>query len=171
MNVNNKFGTVAVDMVDIIPDRTLRNKNDLSRLKNLILKDNIVVLTTGCFDLLHVGHVESLNKAKEMGDYLIVALNSDISVRQNKGTNRPIIPLEHRARMLLALTSVDFVAIFDEKVPHWIVEILDADIFLKGSEYTEDQIRKDYPSLKKVCLIPHATVSSTTSIIDRIKNM
>lgn len=96
----------------------MRNKSDLALLKNVIPRNNIVVLTTGCFDLLHVGHVDSLNKAKEIGDYLIVALNYDTSVRNKKGINKLIIPLEHRARILLALTSVDFVAIFDEKVPH-----------------------------------------------------
>lgn len=100
-----------------------------------------VVLTNGCFDVLHVGHVSYLQQAAEEGDCLVVALNSDASVRaQNKGPDRPVFSEEHRSTMLAALEAVDYVVIFDEETPHNILEKLKPDLLVKGGTYTNDQI-------------------------------
>jgi D-beta-D-heptose 7-phosphate kinase / D-beta-D-heptose 1-phosphate adenosyltransferase len=100
-----------------------------------------IVLTNGCFDLLHVGHVTSLGQAAREGDCLIVALNSDHSVRQlNKGPERPIFGQDHRATMLAALESVDYVTIFNEPTPHTILERIRPDVLVKGGTYRHDEI-------------------------------
>jgi len=100
-----------------------------------------VVLTNGCFDLLHFGHVSYLQQAAEEGDCLIVAVNSDESVRRlNKGPDRPICSQQHRANMLAALEVVDYVIVFDEDTPHAIIERLRPDLLVKGGTYAPDEI-------------------------------
>lgn len=100
-----------------------------------------VVLTNGCFDVLHVGHIEYLQQAAEEGDCLIVAINSDASVRGlNKAPDRPIFGQEHRAKMLAALESVDYVVVFDEATPHRLLETLKPDLLVKGGTYAHDEI-------------------------------
>lgn len=91
-----------------------------------------VVLTNGCFDLLHPGHVAFLEEASRLGDVLVVAINSDASVRAVKGEGRPIIPEADRARMLAALACVDYVTIFDEPTPHGLLKQLRPDVLVKG---------------------------------------
>jgi len=91
-----------------------------------------VVLTNGCFDLLHPGHVAFLEEASRLGDVLVVAINSDASVRSVKGEGRPIIPEADRARMLAALACVDYVTIFDELTPHQLLKQLRPDVLVKG---------------------------------------
>jgi D-beta-D-heptose 7-phosphate kinase/D-beta-D-heptose 1-phosphate adenosyltransferase len=99
-----------------------------------------VVFTNGCFDLLHRGHVEYLQKARQLGDVLIVGLNSDRSVRQLKGEGRPIVPQEDRAFILSALECVDYVVIFDEDTPASLIETLKPDILVKGGDYGLEEI-------------------------------
>jgi D-beta-D-heptose 7-phosphate kinase/D-beta-D-heptose 1-phosphate adenosyltransferase len=100
-----------------------------------------VVLTNGCFDLLHVGHVSYLQQAAQEGDCLIVAINSDASVRQlNKGADRPIFQEQQRATMLAALEAIDYVTIFDEATPHALLERVKPDLLVKGGTYTPDEI-------------------------------
>lgn len=100
-----------------------------------------VVFTNGCFDLLHIGHVTYLQQAKREGDCLIVAINSDSSVRRlNKGPDRPIFAEEDRAAMLAALEAVDYVVVFDEATPHALLEALRPDVLVKGGTYTTDEI-------------------------------
>jgi rfaE bifunctional protein nucleotidyltransferase chain/domain len=100
-----------------------------------------VVFTNGVFDLLHPGHVELLERARQEGDRLIVGLNSDASVRQlNKGTDRPIVPQAARARVLAALASVDCVVLFDEPTPLALIAELEPDVLVKGADYARDQI-------------------------------
>lgn len=94
-----------------------------------------VVWTNGCFDLLHPGHVASLASAKALGDVLIVGLNSDRSVRENKGPTRPVLNEQERAALLSALSVVDHVVVFDEKTPEIILGQLKPDIHTKGAEY------------------------------------
>lgn len=95
----------------------------------------VVVWTNGCFDLLHPGHVASLQSAKSLGDVLIVGLNSDVSVKANKGPTRPVLNEQDRAIMLSALACVDHVVIFDEPTPEHILQELKPDIHTKGMEY------------------------------------
>ena len=94
-----------------------------------------VVWTNGCFDLLHPGHVASLASAKALGDFLFVGLNSDRSVRENKGPTRPVLNEQERAALLSALTVVDHVIVFDEKTPETILSHLKPDVHTKGAEY------------------------------------
>lgn len=173
-DVLGRFGTASVSMINVIPQRVLTTQKEVENLKRLIPEDVTVVLTTGCFDMIHVGHVDALRQSKDMGDILIVALNSDVSVKSYKGDTRPIIPIEQRCRMLQATKHVDFIVIFDESVPRWIVEILDPDIFVKGDEYNEESIRKTFPSLRKICNshdAPEVRELCTTYIIEKIKKM
>ena len=100
----------------------------------------VVVFTNGCFDLLHQGHVELLAKAKEMGDILVVGLNSDASVRKIKGVKQPITPEQDRAYILSYLEPVDFVIIFEEETPEKLIKELAPDILVKGGDYQLNEI-------------------------------
>lgn len=99
-----------------------------------------LVFTNGCFDILHLGHVEYLNEAKAQGDKLIVAINSDRSVRELKGPDRPINNEHDRAQMLLNLKSVDCVVVFDEETPLEIIQLVNPNVLVKGGDWKIDQI-------------------------------
>jgi len=99
-----------------------------------------VVLANGCFDLLHVGHVRYLEDARSRGDLLVVALNSDASVRRNKGTERPWVPLEERAEIVAALRCVDFVTSFEEPSLEATLRLLRPAVHAKGSDYTRESV-------------------------------
>ena len=99
-----------------------------------------VVFTNGCFDLLHVGHVRSLEQARAQGDRLVVALNTDASVRRNKGPGRPIVPARQRAEVLAALACVDWVLLFGEATPLATIEALRPDVLAKGGDWALDAI-------------------------------
>ena len=99
-----------------------------------------IVFTNGVFDLIHVGHLRYLQQARALGDALIVAVNSDRSVRANKGPARPVNPERERAEVLLALESVDAAVIFDEETPHAIVSAINPDILVKGADWGPDDI-------------------------------
>jgi D-beta-D-heptose 7-phosphate kinase/D-beta-D-heptose 1-phosphate adenosyltransferase len=140
----------------------------VERLKN---DGKRIVFTNGCFDLIHVGHTRYLEEAKKLGDILIVAVNSDQSVRAIKGNKRPIIPEEERAEVLAALHCVDFVVIFDEPDPLNIISSLKPDVLVKGGDWGEDAIigREVVESVGgKVVRIPEIKGASTSSIIDKI---
>jgi rfaE bifunctional protein nucleotidyltransferase chain/domain len=100
----------------------------------------VIVFTNGCFDILHRGHVEYLNKAKELGDILILGLNSDASIRRLKGPERPVVLEDDRAFMLSQLISVDAVTIFDEDTPIPLLKYIKPDILVKGGDYSLDQV-------------------------------
>ena len=112
-------------------------KKILLRLK---AKGKKIVFTNGCFDLLHYGHVKYLEDAKKAGDILVVALNSDASVRKIKGKKRPIVKLADRARVVAGLESVDFVTIFKEATPLELIKLLKPDILVKGSDWKKADI-------------------------------
>lgn len=99
-----------------------------------------VVFTNGCYDLLHPGHVSLLERARGMGDALVVAINSDSSVRRIKGASRPLLPERERAEVLAALEAVDFVTIFDEPTPREIITLLLPDVLVKGGDWGLDAI-------------------------------
>ncbi len=133
-----------------------------------------VVWTNGCFDILHVGHIRHLNESKEKGDVLIVGLNSDSSVRAVKGPDRPKIPQKERAEILSALSSVDFILIYDEPSPVSYIQFLKPDIYVKGGEYNintcnQDE-RKAVESYGGNLAFTSDKVNSTTDIINRIKS-
>jgi len=131
-----------------------------------------IVFTNGCFDLLHRGHVQLLREAKNLGDILIVALNSDRSVRQIKGPDRPILPEEERAELIAALEMVDYVTMFDEPDPLNVIRELRPDVLAKGGDWAEDKIvgREFIESYGgRVAVIPFLKGHSTTEIIERMR--
>ena len=131
-----------------------------------------VVFTNGCFDLLHPGHIESLQKARALGDVLIVGLNSDGSVRTLKGPGRPVIPAEERAEILANFECVDAVLIFDELTPQKVIAALLPDVLVKGGDWPGNQIvgREDVEEAGgKVVLIEVVEGYSTTEILQKIR--
>ncbi|HUI75123.1 MAG TPA: D-glycero-beta-D-manno-heptose 1-phosphate adenylyltransferase [Candidatus Acidoferrum sp.] len=131
-----------------------------------------VVFTNGCFDLLHPGHLQSLEQAREMGDALLVGINSDASVTELKGEGRPVLPAAERAEILAALECVDGVVIFDELTPQRVIGQLLPDILVKGSDWPGDQIvgREEVEAAGgKVVLAPIVPGYSTSAILQRIR--
>ncbi len=133
-----------------------------------------VVFTNGCFDLLHPGHIETLEKARALGDALIVGINSDRSVREMKGAKRPIMPEQERAEILAALGCVDAVVIFDEPTPREIISALLPDVLVKGGDWDSDKIigREEVETAGgKVVSIPVVAGYSTTAILEKIQKL
>ena len=131
-----------------------------------------VVFTNGCFDLLHPGHLETLKKARNLGDALVVGVNSDRSVREMKGPGRPILPERERAEILAALECVDSVVIFDEPTPREIIAALLPNVLVKGGDWASDQIvgREEVEAAGgKVISIPVVAGYSTTAILEKIR--
>jgi rfaE bifunctional protein nucleotidyltransferase chain/domain len=130
-----------------------------------------VVLTNGCFDILHTGHIALLEAARREGDLLVVALNSDASVRGLKGAGRPMVPEAERAETLLALEAVDRVVLYDEPTPIGAIRTLRPDVLVKGADWARDQVvgRAEVEAaggrLVRVALVPGR---STSAIVDRI---
>lgn len=137
-----------------------------------------IVFTNGCFDILHRGHITYLSQAKELGDVLIVGLNSDESVRRLKSGNgngpRPINRLEDRAQVLAAMSCVDFVVPFGEDTPRRLIEIVKPDVFVKGGDYTRESL-PEAPLVEQlggdVRILPYIDNLSTTSIVERIRGV
>ena len=131
-----------------------------------------VVFTNGVFDLLHPGHVRYLQDARRLGDVLIVGVNSDRSVRANKGPERPVTPESERAEILLALECVDAVAIFDEDTPAEIVKRLHPDVLVKGADWGPDNIiGRDTVEARggRVVRMPLLEGYSTTELLQRVR--
>lgn len=133
-----------------------------------------IAFTNGCFDILHVGHVRYLREAKKTADVLVLALNSDSSVRSIKGEKRPLVVEEERAEILAALEFIDFVTIFEELTPLELITYLKPDVLIKGGDWAEDKVvgRDD---VKKwggcVVLIPEVKGKSTTNVVEKIKEV
>ncbi len=131
-----------------------------------------IVFTNGCFDLLHPGHVHYLEKAKAQGDVLVVALNTDTSVRKIKGRDRPVLGEEDRSEIISALGCVDFVTTFEEETPQTIIEELIPQVLIKGGDWPIDQIvgRQIVESNGgRVISVDFEREFSTSEIIDRIR--
>jgi D-glycero-beta-D-manno-heptose 1-phosphate adenylyltransferase len=132
-----------------------------------------VVFTNGCFDLLHPGHVRCLAEARALGDVLVVGVNSDRSVRGNKGLERPLVPEEDRAEVLAALASVDYVTIFDEPTPRELISRVLPSVLVKGADWAPDQVagREEVEAGGgRVVSIPLAPGYSTSNLLQRIRN-
>ena len=150
----------------------------LSEIKKTIdqLKVNRkrIVFTNGCFDLLHTGHTRYLSAAKALGDYLVVAVNSDRSVKAIKGPKRPVMTQEDRVELLAALDAVDGVVIFDEENPLKVIQYLMPDILVKGGDWKEDEIigadvvKETGGEVKR---IPYVSGYSSSDIIKKIKRL
>jgi rfaE bifunctional protein nucleotidyltransferase chain/domain len=146
-------------------------KEEVDRLKTQGMK---IVFTNGCFDILHVGHVRYLREARKLGDVLILALNSDSSVRAIKGEKRPIVPEAERAEMLVSLRSVDYVTLFQEETPLELIELLKPDTIVKGGDWDEKNVVGRDSVHRwggRVVIIPEIKGASTTGIVDKIRKI
>ncbi|MDD5687939.1 MAG: D-glycero-beta-D-manno-heptose 1-phosphate adenylyltransferase [Elusimicrobia bacterium] len=129
-----------------------------------------IVFTNGCFDILHIGHIRLLEKAKSFGDILIIGVNSDSSVKIIKGKTRPLIPENERMEVLASLSMVDFVVKFSESTPYQIIKKIKPDVLVKGSDWKNGEIVGAEFS-KKVKRFPVVKGYSTTNIIKKLKSL
>lgn len=176
-----KIGTSTVSPAEIIGQLGHSHTDSDTKIKNLDVLSQIVeieksrgkkiVFTNGCFDLLHVGHVKYLQKARSLGDLLILGLNSDASVRRLKGEKRPLIAQEERAHLLAALNCIDYVVFFDSDTPLPLIESLKPSVLVKGGDYTPEtvvgrEVVESYGG--RVELVEFVDGKSTTNIIEKI---
>ncbi|MCD8378502.1 MAG: D-glycero-beta-D-manno-heptose 1-phosphate adenylyltransferase [Candidatus Gastranaerophilales bacterium] len=149
----------------------LNRKNISDFVKKLHEAGKTVVATNGCFDILHAGHIKYLQKSKSFGNYLMILLNSDKSVKSIKGGNRPINNEQDRAEILTALSCVDFVVMFDEDSPAALLDEIKPDVYTKGADYNMDNLPEKDIMIKngtRVEFIDFVQGKSTTNIIDKI---
>lgn len=153
-------------------NKKLRTPKSLQLVLSLLKKSGKkIIFTNGCFDILHIGHIRYLKKARSFGDILVVGLNSDSSVKKLKGNNRPVFSQNERAEILSSLEFVDFVVIFKENTPEKIISILKPDVHVKGGDYKtnnlpETEIVKKYSG--KIKIVKFIPGYSTTNIIKGI---
>jgi len=149
----------------IVPQSFFQDNAEVLRAKKL-------VFTNGCFDILHLGHITYLAKARQLGDALVIGLNSDASVRRLKGPTRPVNNQDARAHLLAALECVDYVVVFEEDTPYNVITKVQPDVLVKGGDYTIDNIvGADFVMQRggQVLTIPFVDGFSTTSIIENLK--
>jgi D-beta-D-heptose 7-phosphate kinase/D-beta-D-heptose 1-phosphate adenosyltransferase len=176
-----KLGTSTVSPAEIIGVISHEHMDSEVKIKNLDVlvtlieaekaRGRKVVFTNGCFDLLHVGHVRYLQKARTYGDLLVLGLNSDASVRRLKGEKRPLIGQRERAHILAALDCINYVVIFDEDTPLQLLQALKPAVLVKGGDYTPDEVvGKDLVESYggRIELVEFVDGKSTTNIIDKI---
>lgn len=147
--------------------------NQLKKKINLIKnKQAKLVFTNGCFDIIHAGHIRYLKKAKSLGDYLIIGINSDSSVKNIKGSTRPINCLEHRVEVLDSISYVDYIVSYETETPEHLLKIIKPDFLVKGGDYKDlnDVVGKNIVESYggKVHLLDHIEGISTSIIIDKI---
>jgi rfaE bifunctional protein nucleotidyltransferase chain/domain len=153
------------------PRKVLSLDEAVNRVRELRRQGKRVVFTNGCFDLLHPGHTRYLAEARGLGDILVVAVNSDRSVRELKGPNRPVVPEEERAELLAALRSVDYVTIFDDLTPREVIARMLPNVLVKGADWGPNEIvgREEVEAAGgQVISIPLAEGYSTSAIIKKI---
>lgn len=143
-------------------------------MENLRQQNKSVILSSGCFDIIHVGHLNTLSEAKKMGDVLIVCLSSDEQIKTLKGQDRPINNYQDRIDLFKTIDYVDYIILYNEEnIPNEIslgniMKIVDPDCWVKGNDYTKDAIVQKHPYLRNICLIPNIENKSTTNIIKTI---
>ncbi len=178
-----KVGTAAVTFQELQNELTAKNKcsssHKICSIQQLIAEvtkiksmGKTVVMTNGCFDILHPGHIEYLERARALGDVLVVALNSDRSVRHLKGESRPVNTISTRARMLSALSCVDMVTEFDDETPEALIASVLPSILIKGGDYTIDQIagaKQVRAAGGQVLVLDFIEGHSTSQLIEKIK--
>src|SRR6185437_1701549 len=173
-----QIGAVAVDASSIRdslaarPDGKILTRDDLvARAATWRMAGKRIVFTNGCFDLLHAGHLSLLSQAAKLGDILVLAINSDASVRRLKGPERPLVPEEDRAAVLAALGFVDAVTIFDEDTPLEVLQSVRPHVLVKGGDYKlEDVVGRELMDASggRVVLVPLTPEKSTTALVERI---
>jgi rfaE bifunctional protein nucleotidyltransferase chain/domain len=156
-------------MNKVLDRETLKDQMDELRKKG-----KKIAFTNGCFDILHVGHVRYLREAKKTADVLVLALNSDSSVKSIKGEKRPLVCEQERAEVLAALEFIDFITIFSEPTPLKLIDYLRPDILIKGGDWPEEKV-VGRESVKKwggrIIIIPEVKGKSTTNIVDKIRKV
>jgi D-beta-D-heptose 7-phosphate kinase/D-beta-D-heptose 1-phosphate adenosyltransferase len=153
--VSNKYNQ-PLCMADL-----LRKNKVIKRWDYLAKRNFKLVVTGGCFDVLHKGHMHSLREAKKYGDRLCVTLNSDESIRKIKGSKRPIMPLESRIEVLKSLEFVDYICVFDDNTPEFVLKVLKPEVYVKGSDYKNKELHgSEYA--KRVVLVDLLDGFSTT---------
>ncbi len=147
--------------------------NLMGRLHSLRQTGTTIATLNGSFDLLHAGHLYILFEASKAADVLVIAVNTDASIKRYKNPARPIVPLQERMEMLSALTFVDFVTWFDEDDPRTVLELIKPDVHINGAEYTENCIEAETVRQGggKLCLVPRIPGLATSKIIATIKNL
>ncbi|PIQ82098.1 MAG: D-glycero-beta-D-manno-heptose 1-phosphate adenylyltransferase [Candidatus Omnitrophica bacterium CG11_big_fil_rev_8_21_14_0_20_64_10] len=154
-------------------DGVLTLKKMAAEVKRLRRSGKTIAFTNGCFDLLHVGHLDLLERIKAKADRLIIGINSDASVRRLKGRGRPVLPVRERARMLAALKPVDYVVVFSETTPERVIRTLEPDLLVKGGDWPVDRIaggpfvRARGGRVFSLRLVPGR---STTGLLRKIRN-
>ena len=150
----------------------IKARKELLRIiKDLKAKGKRIVFTNGCFDLLHIGHIRYLEEARALGDFLVVGVNSDSSVRKLKGPQRPVLPEEERAEILSGLGCVDYITLFDEIDPLKLITSLHPHILVKGGDWTKEQIvgrEVVERSGGEMVIIPFVKGASTSNLIKTI---
>ncbi len=147
----------------------------VSTVRELQQDGRKVVFTNGCFDIIHPGHILYLTAARQLGDVLVVALNSDQSVRQLKGADRPVLGQEDRALVLAALEPVDYIVIFNTVRATPVIEAVRPDIYVKGGDYTVETLDAEERAALQECgaeivILPKIEGHSTTSVIQQVRN-
>lgn len=153
--------------------RVINSRPELTSELSKRLPRGRVVFTNGCFDILHVGHVRYLKEARQLGDLLVVGMNTDKSVQQLKGPSRPVQNENSRAEILSSLGCVDFVILFDEETPETLIQVVRPDVLVKGGDYKIEQIVghefvHSYGGIVKA--LPFFDGHSTTAIVEKMKN-
>lgn len=155
--------------------KRILNLNEILTYRETLRKvKKTIVFTNGCFDIIHFGHIKYLFEAAKLGDTLLVAVNSDSSVRKLKGEKRPIFPQKERTEILASLECVDFVTIFEEETPFNIIKSIVPDVLVKGGDYKiDDIVGKDVVEKNggKVVTIPYIEGYSTTEILKKTGNL
>lgn len=155
------------------PEKIVLDRAELLRVRADLRAAGLrLVFTNGCFDILHVGHIRYLTSARALGDALLVAINSDRSVRALKGEGRPVVNEDERAEMLASLEAVSLVTIFDEESPRGLIAELLPDVLVKGGDYALDEIhgREEVERAGgRVLALPFVEGASTTDIIEKIR--
>ncbi|MCF8334964.1 MAG: D-glycero-beta-D-manno-heptose 1-phosphate adenylyltransferase [Bacteroidales bacterium] len=162
-----------MEYLEVIKGKIIKDENLESLLTYWRLKDNRIVFTNGCFDLLHRGHVEYLSTTASLGDILVVGMNSDRSVKRIKGNNRPVQDEYSRALLLASLKQVTGVCLFDEDTPYNLINRIKPDVLVKGGDYkVEDIVGADIVQSNggKVVTIDFVEGYSTSALIKKIQN-
>ena len=159
--------------LEILNSKILDKERLLVKLTDWKEENKKIVFTNGCFDLIHLGHIEVIARSADLGDILIIGVNTDNSIKRLKGKNRPIVEEISRAKQLAALEFVDAVVLFDQDTPIDLIKVINPNVITKGGDYNTDQvIGNDIITQNdgEVVIIPLTQGYSTTSILEKIKD-
>ena len=157
--------------------KKLLNLEELIQILNPARREGKrIAWTNGCFDIIHAGHVDYLERSKAYGDFLVVGLNSDESIKKLKGDNRPVFSEKDRAKVLSSIVYVDYVVIFSDRSPIKMIEFIKPDYYIKGGDYTIDTIDQDERKVVEVyggeiVLLPMVEGVSSSIIVEKIKKL